>query len=589
MLGIEIGNEFLDLPPGTVMELEKENPFLQFQDQLLGEYSLPFSVLATAKNLRLLNYAAVMQQHIANTGIDANIYDKSIQIGSGKIKIEKSSINLNRTSKGLINCYYLSGTSGFWQDIKDKKLRDIDVGGNRSFAWEGLSTITDGFWKHIHQVAAGAVAAYDYAFYPVINKDWPTEDTNPEIMNMMYYDAMEAFPVRFPSNYVPINTMHEANRIVPFPYLKYVLQKAFDYVGWTVSGDILDDPDFIKVTMLSFRAIDWCFVVRSGGSWTQTYRNPVVFDLKDSLPDITIAKFLIALKNRFGWWYDIDNTAKKITIRNLSALTDAQPQDMTGNSSPLITKSIVQDKPVYALRNNFATGIGDGAPNFKVINFVGNVDAVTDLPTAAEALYGNVYLVEEENNYYICQQNEADTWEWMLYAANIYDYEPEGFTDDITTDATLVGNEWWSSYLDFIPRIDNIGEWNGRSIDPSTWGIHLLFYFGQRDNRSGDPVPFASHHVYDANGYALAAWSLAFKGNKTDATEIGLYDLNWKAFLDMISGAEEIEFTLRLPLHKYLQLKFSDRINIAGVLLFIKKVRASLPYKGQVQCVAVRV
>lgn len=589
MLGIQIQGEFIDLPPGTTLELEKENPFLQFSTEvLIGEYSLPFQAISNANNNRLLGYPGVAQKWIDNTGFDALLYDKSIQIGAGKVKVEKSNIHFNRLSKGNLSCYYLSSASGFWQDIKDLKLRDIDVGGDRSFPWAGLSTITDGFWKHIHQVAAGAVNDYDYAFYPVVNKDWAQGDEYPPVMNLVYYDAMETFPVRFPNVYAGLD-VRERNRIVPFPYLHYVLTQAFAEAGWSVTGDILDDVDFMKITMINFRAIDWCHVTVTGGIASEVPRDPVVFNLQDHLPDITIGKFLIALANRMGWWYDFDNTSKKVTIRLLDDLVDGQAVDYTDKSSPLIGKNVLKDQPVYAMRNRFATSLGDGAPDFKVVELQGDVDKITDLPTAAEALYGHAYLVIEENNYYVCRQNEDEDWVWELYAYNIYDHEPTGFNADITTEATVVGVEYYSEYIDLAPRIDNPGEWMGRTDEASTWGIHLCFYFGQRDNKNGDPIPFASPHIYDSNGFALAAWSLCFKGKKTDDTEVGLYDVFWKRFLDMIYSTEEVEHTLYLPLHQYLQLRFSNRILVAGVELFIKQIKSSIPYKGQVRCVSVRV
>ena len=588
MLGIQIEGEFLDLPPGTTMELERENPFLQLNNQLVGEYSLPFSVIANEKNLRLLNYAAVAQQQMDTTGVDALLYNKSIQVGAGKVKIEKASINLNKTSKGIITCYFLGAASSFWQDIKDLKMRQVAVGGDRSFAWAGLSTITTGFWKHIHEVAAGAPGDYDYAIFPVINTGWIVGDVYPPLMNKMYYDAMEAFPMRFPNTYGGAYE-REMNRIVPFPYLKYVLEKVFEQAGWSVSGDILSDADFEKITMINFRAIDYCFAKVSGGGYTQVYRNPVVFNLQDHLPDITVAAFLIALQNRFGWWYDFDVVSKKVTIRQLSELVTAQPVDMTDKASPLLSKLMVQERPVYALRNQFAFG-GDGAPDFNVISLQGDVDKTTDLPAASESIYGHVYRVAEENNYYICQQNPDDeVWQWYQYAYNIYDYAPDGANQDITTAATLAGNERYDAYMDLIPRLDNQGEWLGRTDEPASWGIHLVFYFGPRDNKSGDPLPFASHHMYDSNGYTLAAWSLAFKAVDTAANEVGLYDLNWKGFLDMISGREEFEVKLYLPIHTYLQLRFSDRIVINGVHLFIKQIKSSIPYTGVVNCVCVRV
>src|SRR5690348_5176953 len=111
MLGLEINGEFLDLDPDTTLELEQENPFLQFGDDVLGEYSFPFEVRSTEKNLRLLNYAGFLQKRIDNTGVDAKAYDGTIQHSIGKIKIEKPSVNVNHNHDGKMSCYYLPGSS----------------------------------------------------------------------------------------------------------------------------------------------------------------------------------------------------------------------------------------------------------------------------------------------------------------------------------------------------------------------------------------------------------------------------------------------------------------------------------------------
>lgn len=592
MVGIQINGEFLDLAPGVTMALEQQNPFLQFDNNIVGDYSLPVQALATEKNLRLLNYAAIAQQIVTNTGVDAILYDNSIQRAVGKVKIERASINMNQVRKGVINIYFLTTASGYWQDIKDKKLRSIDVGGDRSFDWDGLTTSGAGFWAHIHKVTAGEIIT-DYVFFPVLNGSWPEKDTYPQLMNWVYYDIGQAYPIQYTEGFFQALELKEGNRIVPFPFLKYVLTQAVIYTGWTIHGDILDDPDFEKIVMLNFHAIDWCKIIYSGGVLVKSPNDPVVFNLQDHLPDINISNFLIALKNRFGWWYDFDNAAKKITIRKLNDLATGTAIDLTDKSSPLITKSIAQEQPVYALRNNFATNMRDGEPDFRVIKYIGEVDKNTDLPAAVEALYGNVYLALDENNYYICLQNLDDgVWQWYPYAWNIFDYEPTGANEDITTDATTVGSERYSEYLDLIPRINCQGEWVGRTDnpEPASWGIHLVFYHGIRNNKSGDPYPFAAHHIYDSTGAKVGNWSLAFKG-KTKVThdEVGLYDLNWKNFLNMLSKPEEVEHTLYLPLHEYLQLKFSDRKVVNGMEFFIKQVRSNLPYRKEVTCTSIRV
>lgn len=584
MLGIKINNEYLDLAPGTVLELDQPNPFLQFDDNINGEYSLPFSVKASAKNLRLLNYAGIIQKVIDNTGIDAEVYDNGLQVSLGKIKIEKPTINLNSGEEGTISCYYLSGISSFFQDVKNKKLREIDTGGDRVFSWTDL---TSGFWGHIHEVLNAAPNTFDYAIYPVRNEEWMVDGTDSiHVMNnvALFLGVPGIVEINF-------QTKSGINHIVPFPYLNFILQKAAAAAGYTIDGDIFNDADFKRITLINFHAIDWCVYNRRGpGDYTYTPHANVSFNLSDCMPDISIADFFIGLKNRFGWWYDFDKKTKKIIVRRLVDAAVSVAKDYTKFTSPIIDKPISQDLKIYSLQNQFATDLGDGAPDLSSVNYQGLKNGFADLPAPTEDIWGVTYLVVEDNNYYICQQNDdTGDYEWQLYAYNIYDYTPANATDNITTAATTVGMEKNDAYLDFIPRLDGQGEWFGREDNESSWGIHLCFFHGIRNNDAAQPYPYASPHIYDSTGLQVAQWGLPFNCYKTDGTDVGLYPTQWKAILRMLQTAEGFEFTVYLPLHEYLQLSFSNRIIIAGVLMFITEIKSKKPYDGSVILDCVRI
>lgn len=589
MLGFKIGNEFLDLPPDLELELQDENPFLQFGDEITGGYSLPFEVDCTPKNLRLLQYAGLHQTRINNSGIDAQVFENGSQTSVGKIKIEKPTINLNKTNNGKISIYYLTGISSFYQDVKNKNLRDIDTGGNRAFLWTGY---TSGFWQHVNDVLRAAPGSYDYAFYPVINRGWMVDETD-SILIMNNTVLAGGVPGILDVNFDLFGAETKAgiNHIVPFPYLHFVLTKAAAAAGYVIDGDIFDDEDFKKITLINFHAIDWCTYKRASvGHYTYTPHDDISFNLSDCLPDISLSTFFIALKNRFGWWYDFDKKNKRITIQRLQDAANSIAKDLTKYASPVIPKPISQDKTIYALRNTFVTDLGDGAPDLTKVNYQGHLNAFTDLPAPAEGISGTTYLVVEDNSYYICLQNDGSgVYEWQLYAYNIYDYVPADATDDITTEATTVGMEKNDNYLDYIPRIDAQGEWFGREDNDVSWGIHLCFFHGLRNNDLGQQYPYASPHIYDSTGAQVSQWGLPYECFKTDGTDVGLYAREWKKILDLLSSEESFEVTLNLPYYLYLQLKFSNRIIIAGVLMFIKTRKAKMPYNGSVVLECVRI
>lgn len=577
------------MPPTTSLELVEENPFLQFAEaEVIGNYTFPFEAPGVPPNMKLTNYAGVFQKRIDNTGIDARLIANGLQHSVGKIKVEKPQHNLNHPQQGKVSYYYLIGASSFYQDVKDKKMREINVGGVRSFDWDAYATTGSGFWGHIHDVVNEVGGPYDYAFYPVKNTGWQGFKTSSDIMNLMIYDAGMVKFSRYTKE--AFSLTRDANVIVPFPYLKYVMQQAAAEVGWTINGDILDDADFEKVTLINFQSIHWALKKGIPAAPVYIEMDPVTFNLQDNLPDITVGDFFLSLKNRFGWWYDFDFISKKITIRSLQDTAVGEVKEFTRYASPLVTKKVTQERKVYAIKNIFSTDIGNGAPSFKSVSLQGQVDEVTDLPAVTDARYGHVYLVVAENNYYICALNEdTGNLEWTFYAYNIYDYEPADANEEVQTSATTVGVEKYNDYLDLIPRIDNNGNWFGRTDIESSWGVILCFYHGLRDNKAADPYPYASSHIFDSTFTQVAEWALTFECKKSDATDVGLYEKNWKKLLLLLSSPEEFEATLYLPIHEWRDLKFSDRIIIDGVMMFLKQKKSQIEYKNEVQIEAVRI
>jgi hypothetical protein len=59
-LYINVAGKPVELNPGTVMELEEENPFLQLNDQLKGDYSLPIEVPLTDANKPIFNHLQLL-------------------------------------------------------------------------------------------------------------------------------------------------------------------------------------------------------------------------------------------------------------------------------------------------------------------------------------------------------------------------------------------------------------------------------------------------------------------------------------------------------------------------------------------------
>lgn len=576
MLGVRIGTEYLELQPGTEIDLTQENPFLQFGDELLGDFSMPFEVKPTPHNLRLLEFAGLLQKRVATSGLDAVLMDGNRPHSIGKVKVERPEINMNTTAAGSISLYYLSGVASFFQDIKDRRLREIDLGGERSFPWylsrtavNGADPTNNSFWAHIHRVMEAAPNTYDYAIFPVINKigDEGAVDVMNKLGAATTYVNLVAGD--FPNK--------KLNPIVPFVYLHLILKQAFALVGWQLRGDILNDDDFRKIVILNSTSIDWA---QWGNNWMYA-NNPVKFDLVNHIPDWTIADFLINLKKRLGLWFDFDRKGKVCQVEMLKDVAIDDTRDLTRYASPVITKQIEEGKQ-YALK----TSDGEKAP----VAVAGRVVNKTDLPAAAEARHKEIFLVIRENAYYICHLDDSgQKWQWNFYGANNFNYETSQDAEEILTKVTTVGNEFYSDRMDFIPRYDAVVSWGGGGeVESSGDDMPLVFFHGAVSNRRGWPMPYASAHPYYLTGQQLTQWALTYECKLTDGTEVGLYHRNWKPVLDLLTQTEHLEATLHLPVPEYLNLKFSDVVSIKNVRFYIKTIRSRLPYRGEVVVEGVR-
>ena len=71
MLKIEVKGKFLELPPNTSMEVERQSPVLQFNEELKGGYSLPVNLKNSDANTIALEYTGRIQKRVTKTGFGA--------------------------------------------------------------------------------------------------------------------------------------------------------------------------------------------------------------------------------------------------------------------------------------------------------------------------------------------------------------------------------------------------------------------------------------------------------------------------------------------------------------------------------------
>ncbi|HYC27807.1 MAG TPA: hypothetical protein VEB42_03310, partial [Chitinophagaceae bacterium] len=437
------------------------------------------------------------------------------------------------------------------------------------FAWDNYNRAGAGFWGHIHKVVDAAPGTYPYCFYSALVDSWQWYDTfrGGALINPMLQvggkPTFEQYKITsFLTGYAP-------SAIVPQIFLRPVLEKAVALAGWKLEGDILSDPQFNLICLCTLRAINWV-------SGTHTAKPQITFNLADHLPAITVSKLLMALRNRFGWWYDVDRVNKIVRIRELKTVGVTNRKDMTRKASPVVTKTILEEQKIYGVHNS----AGSSKLSLDGYEYKGELNVKGLLPAPSQAVSGHVYLVKMENNYYVCEGGENNVFTWEILSANTGDAVPDGATEEIRGDSLVSPiKQQYGIYGEYFPFIEGAVYWPTANDDQQANDIQLCFYYGIRNDFNNRPWPFASHHIYDAKALQVGTWSLALLAKDYAGNDIGLYHRNWKPFLDRLIAQEECEVELSLTRQEFMEMKFSDELIVDGMSYYVAKRKYVLPAK----------
>jgi hypothetical protein len=136
MIAILIKGEGLDMYPGTVIQRERLSPFFlskssDGKDGIPGEISYPFKLPPSDKNYRLLDWPHILPN--VKTKVHTGILENDgMQLSAGRLVMDVIETNLQINNKGFIDAHFLSNASEFFVRIKDKKLKDLSLGGERT-------------------------------------------------------------------------------------------------------------------------------------------------------------------------------------------------------------------------------------------------------------------------------------------------------------------------------------------------------------------------------------------------------------------------------------------------------------------------
>jgi hypothetical protein len=613
MIGIKKDTEYIDLIPGTQIQRERESPVFLTQsddgkDGIPGEVSYPFSIPLTDKNLRLLKQPDSLPQ-AKELEHEIILENSGMQLSAGKLIIESIDGHLVKNNVGRAEGYILSNVSEFWSRVRDKKLSELSLGGNRTFTWSGYSTVVSGFWKHVHDSWAHTDSDDgDYVFFPVYCKDWEEEGAGKWMNGWAEYAGV-----------IEMARNENLNSLVPHPYLVYVIKQVFLEHGYEVEGDILDDPDFKQLCLISYRACHWADETLDVGGF------PIVVKVASPLasitirlnehvpPETTIGEFLVELQKFLPITFIINDTQRRCRIVRSDLIQGVGAKNRNQSFNPNFTLSFDKIDRSQVKVVGFERTFDDELPltvDLDEYNYQGVANSLPDLPTPTSANADHVYFVKTINayviNYKLAVAGPIITYSWQILADNQGSYERDDQTEALTVNMTPLGMQYremlngatLGSQKGYFPATTRKGNWYRPYIlapeyrVSTPWGMRVMFYRGARIFNQGQNLPFATNHIYNINSHATAQTSYTAVGGLSlsyVADGYGLYEKLWKNWLPILEGAEKIKGTLYLKLHEYLQFDWDNAILIDNTPYLLKKITEILPYNGKIDIEAVRI
>src|SRR4051794_20190668 len=150
MWQIKYQNEFLDIAPDQTPEISRNSP-LFIMDDLAKEVSTPITFAYSDKNSRLLGHYFFDLTVKTRKRIDVELYDGGSFKTNCTLVLESAGMNRAHESKSSASGYLLINISDFFARIKDKKLSQLFLGGQRTFYFTSFHPAdgSDGYWQHL--------------------------------------------------------------------------------------------------------------------------------------------------------------------------------------------------------------------------------------------------------------------------------------------------------------------------------------------------------------------------------------------------------------------------------------------------------
>lgn len=421
---LEIRNEsgiILELPSEQRVTIEIISPLFSDDDVLAGSRSLQINVLLTENNQAFFQGK---YHYYTDSFADMKV---SISVFS---QIRYNCTLSYRYRQGKLEAYLKIDIGEIANKLKKLKLKDLII--DQIY----IGQTATGRNSSLKFLAESPPNKYPITFFPVKNdsffeKDYEVQHDGLVFIPNPYVNWWDRISQTFVSDGTlgfslppPFNQKIIGLPIVPFVYVRYTIEKVCNYLGLKAVGQWLDEYETMRAVWDNNVSVFSDYLPTSEDVLFNT-----TIEIKNYVPDITLADFFKALRSFFGLGIFVDITFRQVVFKTVRALREEEiytsvgfaPSDkMTIEeeiSQGITVENAIDSDPIYKTlspRENFVIGEGEKKVSLKIGTLPmvwesnpGDVSYRWVLPTTQ--VQGNVSgsLYKTSENYYNVFQNAA--------------------------------------------------------------------------------------------------------------------------------------------------------------------------------------
>ncbi len=515
MVRIVVNNTALDI--GNVsISFDLRNPIFN----TIGSFSYPFNLPNTPKNRAVLGFPHKLHYAGAvNKSHQADIYIAGLHWKQGVIIVRDA-------NKDHIKVNFGVGEGYFYNVIKDLKLNEVDLGGNRTpDSYEGSGTNDQ--WSIAY---TGKFPELDFTVFDINGTipDLPDDF----VINLKY----NGFDPTYKMNLEAIPNLTKFNVIVPFVYLNFIInQFQIHFNISTFHNSFLLDDELRQLVLLNNKSIN-TYQFKNNSHSLIVNRG---FDLKNHVGEYSFLDLFSSLQNTFFSVVFYDPNLNSFSLRFFKDI-------LFSNSIELETKFYRNNisnhiENGYKLSYDKYWGNSNKASSITHLNFIDSVNDYDDLPQSGNFLYDCFYVTNQSSYFVWINSNYFGTFQNMWVSIG----DEKEFENGERT-ISLV-----TKRFEKLPvSVDNLPE---QKFYPNPDSILFYFFRGMINTPYNYSAPIGGFRSHSSEHTDIFNHSLNWHG------DTGIYEKFWKVPLDFFRTTRTAEYLMPLTAAQLKQIDFSKK------------------------------